>query len=180
MKRERTKMEAGWSEKIIELAGHKRDDLSVCLGCKICASVCTVNDLEQNANPQELLSDLFLGREIGKDHPLVRYCTACYRCAGACPWQIRIPEVVRAVKESLGIEARFEKGFKKCIEIWGRVYEPFVVLMAAPDLLKGGYIKYMPRWMEYAGFHLPHKVKRLKRSNVLNSSNGSNDSEGRS
>ncbi len=31
--------------------------------------------------------------------------------------------------------------------------------MAAPDLLKGGYIKYMPRWMEYAGFHLPIRSK---------------------
>jgi hypothetical protein len=27
-----------------------------------------------------------------------------------------------------------------------RVYEPFVVLMASLILLKGVYIKYMPRW----------------------------------
>jgi hypothetical protein len=94
--------------------------------------------------------------------------------------------VVRAVKESLGIEASFEKGFKKSIDIWGRVYEPFVVFMAAIDLLKGGYIKFMPRWMEYAGFHLPHKVKRLSRvgdrhrSNSSDHSGGLKDSEGRS
>ncbi|HVN97209.1 MAG TPA: (Fe-S)-binding protein [Syntrophorhabdaceae bacterium] len=165
-------MEAGWSDKIIELAGHKKTELSVCLGCKICASVCTVNDLEQNVNPQELLVDLFFGKGINVDHPLVRYCTNCYRCASACPWQIRIPEVVRAVKESLGIESRFEKAFKKCINIWGRVYEPFVVILAAPDLLKGGYIKYMPKWLGYAGLHFPHKVKRLNRSGSLKDSEG--------
>ena len=41
------------------------------------------------------------------------------------------------------------------------MYEPFVVIMSAPDLLKGGYIKHISKWMEYAGFHFPHKVRRL-------------------
>jgi len=159
---------------VFKHTGYRREDFSVCLGCKICASVCTVNDLELNVNPQDLLMKLFVGEEINDDNALVRYCTSCYRCTTACPWQIRIPDVVRAVKESLGMEALFEKAFKKSLDIWGRVYEPFVVIMAAPDLLKGGYIKHMPRWMEYAGFHLPHKVKRLNPSSV---SKGSNPSE---
>ncbi len=166
------------TDKIMEMAGHRREDFSVCMGCKVCASVCTVNDLAIDMNPQEFLLKLFMGEEIKTDHPLVRYCTSCYRCASACPWQIRIPEVVRAVKESLGVEARFEKAFKKSLDIWGRVYEPFVVIMSASDLLKGGYIKYMPKWMEYAGFHFPHKVKRLSKSNT--SKGGSSSKEGRS
>jgi hypothetical protein len=33
-------------------------------------------------------------------------------------------------------------------------------MKAVPFLLKGGYMKHMTRWMEYMGFHLPHKVKR--------------------
>ena len=86
------------TEKIVALAGYDRADLSVCLGCKICASVCTVNDLGKDVNPQDLLARLFLGEEIAGDDPLVRYCTSCYRCTGACPWRIRIPEVVRALK----------------------------------------------------------------------------------
>jgi ferredoxin len=169
-------------EIVFTYTGYRREDFSVCLGCKICASVCTVNDLKQNVNPQEFLMKLSVGDQVGKDDPLVRYCTSCYRCTSACPWQIRIPEVVRAVKESLGIEARFEKGFKMCLNIWGRVYEPFVVLMAAPDLLKGGYIKYLPKWMEYAGFHLPHKVKRLSPVGDRHRTNSSDlkDSEDRS
>ena len=160
---------------VFRLTGYSREDFSVCLGCKICASVCTVNDLGQNVNPQELLMKLSVGEKIGKDDPLVRYCTSCYRCAAACPWQIRIPEVVRALKETLGMEALFEKAFKKSLNIWGRVYEPFVVIMSAPDLLRGGYIKYMPKWMEYAGFHFPHKVKRLSPVGDRHRSNGSND-----
>jgi heterodisulfide reductase subunit C len=160
---------------VFRLTGYSREDFSVCLGCKICASVCTVNDLEQNVNPQELLMKLSVGEQIGKDDPLVRYCTSCYRCTAACPWQIRIPEVVRALKETLGMEALFEKAFKKSLNIWGRVYEPFVIIMAAPDLLKGGYIKYMTKWMEYAGFHLPHKVKRLFPVGNRHRSNRSSD-----
>jgi heterodisulfide reductase subunit C len=147
---------------IIALAGHKKEDLAVCLGCKVCASVCTVNDLGMDANPQDLLIRLFLGEDIDKDHPLVRLCTGCYRCTDACPWKIRIPEITRALKEHLHVENAFEKAFKQSVSLWGRVYEPYVVLMAAPVLLKGGYLKHLPRWMEYAGFHLPHKVKRGK------------------
>jgi Fe-S oxidoreductase len=148
-------------EKVIELAGYKREDFSVCLGCKICASVCTVNDLSIDMNPQELLSLLFLGNTIEKDNPLVRYCTNCYRCTSACPWKIRIPEVVRALRESLSVASPFEKAFKGSIDIWGRVYEPYVFLKAVPFLLKEGYIKYMARWTEYISIHLPHKVKRI-------------------
>jgi heterodisulfide reductase subunit C len=146
---------------IIELAGHRKEDLSACLGCKICASVCTVNDLGIDSNPQDLLVRLFLNQNVEKEHPLVQYCTGCYRCTDVCPWKIRIPEVVRALKETLGMEGLFEKAFKESVNIWGRVYEPYVVLRAMPVLLKGGYMKHLGRWMEYAGFHLPHKAKRL-------------------
>lgn len=162
-------------EIIFKRTGYRREDFSACLGCKICASVCTVNDLALSVNPQELLLKLFVGEDIQKDHALIRYCTSCYRCTAACPWQIRIPEVVRALKESLGEEALFEKAFKKSLAIWGRVYEPFVVMMAAPDLLRGGYVKYLLRWMEYAGFHLPHKVKRLGGQSVSSGSEASGE-----
>jgi len=166
-------MKTDWSDKVIELAGHKREDLSVCLGCKICASVCTVNDLEQNANPQEVLTSLFLGQDVGKDHPLVRYCTSCYRCTGACPWRIRIPEVVRALRETLDVASSFERAFKASVAIWGRVYEPYVFLRASIFMMKEGYLKYMPKWTDYISFHLPHKVKRLNRSSRSNGSSGS-------
>jgi heterodisulfide reductase subunit C len=148
------------TDQIMEMAGHRQEDFSVCMGCKVCASVCTVNDLAIDMNPQEFLLKVFMGEEIKADHPLVRYCTSCYRCTSACPWQIRIPEVVRAFKETLGVASPFEKAFKGSVAIWGRVYEPYIFLRAASFMIKEGYLKYMPRWTEYVGFHLPHKVKR--------------------
>lgn len=149
------------TDRAMELTGYQRQDLSVCLGCKICASVCTVNDLDVSTNPQELLQKLFLGREVASDDPLVRSCTGCYRCTGACPWEIRIPEVIRALREVLDTGSPFEKAFKGSVAIWGRVWEPYVLMKAIPFLLKEGYVKHMPRWMEYMGVHLPRKVKRM-------------------
>jgi heterodisulfide reductase subunit C len=145
---------------VLELTGYRREDLTVCLGCRICASVCTVNDLDIDVNPQELLQDLFLEREITADHALVRYCTGCYRCSTACPWSIRVPEIVRAFREVLATGSPFEKAFKSSLKIWGRVYEPYVLLRAVPFLLSGGYVKHATRWIEYMGIHLPHKVKK--------------------
>jgi heterodisulfide reductase subunit C len=148
------------TDRAIELTDYERQDFSVCLGCKICASVCTVNDLDLSTNPQEMLQKLFLGKDVAADDPLVRFCTGCYRCTGACPWEIRIPDVVRALRQVHAAESPFEKAFKGSVAIWGRVYEPYVLMRAVPFLLKGGYIKHMMRWMEYMGIHLPHKVKR--------------------
>jgi heterodisulfide reductase subunit C len=48
-------------EIVFKYTGYRREDFSVCLGCKICASVCTVNDLALNVNPQELLMKLSVG-----------------------------------------------------------------------------------------------------------------------
>jgi heterodisulfide reductase subunit C len=148
------------TDRAIELTDYARQDFSVCLGCKICASVCTVNDLEGNSNPQEMLQNLFLGKDISADDPLIRSCTGCYRCTGACPWGIRIPDVVRAVRHELKMESPFEKAFKGSVSLFGRVYEPYVLLRAIPFLIKGGYIQHMTRWIEYMGIHMPHKVKR--------------------
>ena len=61
----------------IELTDYRRQDFSVCLGCKICASVCTVNDITGNTNPQDMLQRIFLGKDISADEPLVRSCTGC-------------------------------------------------------------------------------------------------------
>ncbi|MBN2401309.1 MAG: (Fe-S)-binding protein [Spirochaetes bacterium] len=151
---------------IIELAGHKKEDLSVCLGCRICASVCTVNDLEINANPQELLMNLFLGLNVDKDDPLVRFCTNCYRCTSACPWQIRIPDIVRGLRENLSTGSVFEHAIIESINIWGRMYEPYVFLRASLFVLKDGWARHMFRMMEYVinivrSIHVPHKVKRI-------------------
>jgi len=144
---------------IAKLAGYKREDFSVCLGCKICGSVCTINDLSVSANPQALLLSLFLQKEVEHDDPVLAYCTNCYNCMSACPWHIRIPEVVRAMRKEMTLETPFEKAFRSSIGIWGRVYEPYVFLRSLPFLLRAGYLAYVTRWKEYINFHLPHKVK---------------------
>jgi heterodisulfide reductase subunit C len=146
---------------IASLAGYRKQDFSACLGCKICASVCTVNDLGLETNPQDLLLGLFLNRNISADHALIRSCTGCYRCTAACPWHIRVPEVIRAIKEELSIESPFERAFKRSVDIWGRVYEPFIFLTALSFIVKEGYVKYMLKWTEYISFHLPHKVRKV-------------------
>jgi heterodisulfide reductase subunit C len=156
-------MDVGRHNKVFELADYRRAGFCVCLGCKICAAVWTINDLGVAANPQDLLIRLFLGQDVGTDNPVVRNCMSCYRCTDACPWRIRIPEVVRAFREEVGMAGTFEKAFKDSVDIWGRVYEPYVMLKAVPFLLKEGYVKYAHKWMGYAGFHLLHLPKKVKR-----------------
>ncbi len=147
-------------EAIAELAGYRREDFSVCLGCKICGSVCTINDLTLEATPQALLQKLFLQQDVSAEDNLLCYCTNCCNCSNACPWHIRIPEIIRALREEMHLATTFEKAFKGSVRIWGRVYEPYVFLKALPFIIREGYVKYMLKWTEYINFHLPHRVKK--------------------
>ncbi len=149
-------------EHLAEEAGYQRKDFSVCLGCKICGSVCTINDLSISANPQSLLSAIFMGREVKTDDPLLLYCTSCYNCTSACPWHIRVPEIVRAIKNRMGLETPFERAFKSSVRLLGRVYEPYVFIKSLSFLMRGGYLAYAARWKGYINVHLPHKVKGLR------------------
>jgi heterodisulfide reductase subunit C len=151
-------------ESVFELAGYPPETFAVCLGCKICASVCTVNDVAINTNPQELLTRIFLGQQVGGDDSLLCNCTSCYRCTSACPWRIRIPEIIRALREIIFTVSPFDSAFKRSVKIWGRVYEPYVFLKSMTFLLKQGYGKHMTKWAGYVSFRPPRKVKRALQS----------------
>ncbi|MCX8021672.1 MAG: 4Fe-4S dicluster domain-containing protein [Syntrophorhabdaceae bacterium] len=148
------------TDRILTLTGYERADFASCIGCRICASVCTVNDFFIDANPQGILLKLFLGMEIDPADPLIHHCVSCYRCTDACPWRIRIPEVIRAIREEIGHGSPFEKAFRGSISIWGRVYEPYIFMNAMGFLIKEGYLKHIMKLIEYLSFHLPHKAKR--------------------
>ena len=66
------------------------------------------------------------------------------------------------MRDVLELGSPFEKAFKGSVSIWGRVYEPYVLLKAVSFLLTQGYLKHMTRWIEYMGVHMPHKVKMDK------------------
>lgn len=146
-------------QRIIDCTGYRKEDFLVCLGCKICASVCTLNDIGADLNPQDILLCLFLGK-VPNDHPLIELCTSCYKCTDNCPWSIRIPEVIRAVKDVCKKDEGFSRAFRGSIKLFGRIYEPYVILRILPSLLKNGYWKFIPRWTEYVNFHLPRFLRK--------------------
>lgn len=142
---------------LFDLTGFRKEDFYVCLGCKICASVCTLNDLGFAVNPQEVLISVLMG--VKKDHPLLRLCTGCMKCLDACPWRIRVPELIRALREIYGIREDFSYAMRRSIELFGRVYEPYVFLRVLPHLLKKGYLRFLPRWFKYMHLSVPEFLK---------------------
>ncbi len=147
------------TDRAIELTDYERQDFSVCLGCKICASVCTVNDLDLSTNPQEMLQKLFLGKDVPPKTRWSVFVPAATAVPAPAPGRYGYPSG-SGPAPGHATESPFEKAFKDPSPYGVRVYEPYVLMRAVPFLLKGGYIKHMTRWMEYMGIHLPHKVKR--------------------
>ena len=45
------------TDHVLELTDYRREDFSVCLGCKVCASVCTVNDILHGGGVEAFFED---------------------------------------------------------------------------------------------------------------------------
>lgn len=144
-------MQAQRIKEVSSLSGQGLEELFVCLGCKICASVCPLNDCGLEVNPRDLLTALFLGEPLDTEAPLIEFCVGCYRCTEECPWGIRVPEVIRALRSVLGLESAFERAFRSSVGRYGRVRECYVILKTLPFLVKRGYGRYLVRWLEYVG-----------------------------
>ena len=89
----------------------------------------------------------FSGRQWKNRRPWSGTARAATAARAPAPGACAYPEVVRALREELGVASPFEKAFKGSVRIWGRVYEPYVFLMAVPFLVKEGYLKHMTRWI---------------------------------
>ncbi|RLB03990.1 MAG: hypothetical protein DRG50_09500 [Deltaproteobacteria bacterium] len=160
-------------EDVAHLAGCREEDLYVCLGCKICSSVCILNDIGIKADPRSFIVSLLLGRdEVCKD-PLLKYCTGCYMCTFFCPWEIRVPELVRAAREKILGPHPFDRAFESSLKLLGRAYELYMIFKLLPHLCQGGYMRLLPKF--FALFHLrsPKKIKdrRVVRG-ILTEGNG--------
>ncbi len=160
------------------------ENIKKCFNCTGCTVGCPVTEIDKGYNPRKILRKALLGmrNEVLTDDSLW-LCASCYICYERCPQDVKITEVMGAIRAIAQREAKagkiklnnpkplFDNLFIDSVRSNGRWYEAGV---SGTFMLKtkglGGLIGYAPMGLELFKKGklsiLPHKIKcnnQLKR-----------------
>ncbi|UCC32838.1 MAG: 4Fe-4S dicluster domain-containing protein [Candidatus Bathyarchaeota archaeon] len=89
-----------------------------CFQCGTCNVGCPVREIEAKYNPRKIIRMTVLGmRERVLSSDFIWLCSECYTCQERCPQDVRIPEVMTALKNLAVKEDRIHRSFAKRMEI---------------------------------------------------------------
>jgi heterodisulfide reductase subunit C len=91
-----------------------------CFQCGTCNVGCPVREIEEKYNPRKIIRMTVLGmRERVLSSDFIWLCSACYTCQERCPQDVRIPEVMNALKNLAVKEGYIHSSFAKRVELIG-------------------------------------------------------------
>jgi heterodisulfide reductase subunit C len=127
------------SEKIIDVSTFSpqfRDEIAAeaggehirrCFSCSTCTAGCPVAGVTDKYNPRRIIHMALLGmREQVLASDFVWLCSVCYTCYERCPQDVRIPELMNAVRNIAVREGYVPHTFKMQLQqlrAHGRLYE---------------------------------------------------------
>ncbi|MCK4665182.1 4Fe-4S dicluster domain-containing protein [Candidatus Dependentiae bacterium] len=103
------------------------ENLLKCFACGTCTVSCPVWADDHTFNPRQLIRKLIIGLEeeiLADDR--IWYCTTCYDCYERCPQDVRITEIIMALKNYAVTKGVIHEAFTAQVtEIYkfGRLYE---------------------------------------------------------
>ncbi|MBU7022890.1 MAG: 4Fe-4S dicluster domain-containing protein [Theionarchaea archaeon] len=98
-----------------------------CVQCATCSSGCPVASVSEKFNPRRIIRMAVLGlKDRVLEEDFVWYCAACYTCSERCPQDVRIPDVMSAIRNVATKEGFIHPAYKeqgRLIGEHGRLYE---------------------------------------------------------
>ena len=113
-----TKLDPKFKDEVSKLPGGQ--NIKRCFQCGTCNVGCPVREIEEKYNPKKIIRMTILGmRERVLSSDFIWLCSACYTCQERCPQDVRIPDVMNALK-NLGVKEGYIHGsFAKRVEFVG-------------------------------------------------------------
>jgi heterodisulfide reductase subunit C len=113
-----TKLDPKFKYEVAKVPGGQ--NIMRCFQCGTCNVGCPVREIEEKYNPRKIIRMSVLGmRERVLSSDFIWLCSACYTCQERCPQDVRIPEVMNALKNLAVKEGYIHSSFAKRVELVG-------------------------------------------------------------
>jgi heterodisulfide reductase subunit C len=119
------KLDPAFKDKIAETpgGGHIRR----CFSCNTCTASCPVCEIDAQYNPRRIIRMVLLGmKEEVLASRFIWLCSTCYACQERCPQDVRVTDVMIAIRNYAVREGHILPAYETQIELirtHGRLYE---------------------------------------------------------
>lgn len=97
-----------------------------CFGCGTCTASCPVREVTDRYNPRRIIHMALLGLRGVLSSDFVWLCSTCYSCQERCPQDVRITDLMHAIKNVAVREGYMPPSFHQQIALLtahGRLYD---------------------------------------------------------
>jgi heterodisulfide reductase subunit C len=113
--------------KLIIAAEPGGENIKKCFSCGTCTAGCPVREVTDRYNPRRIIRMALLGmkKEVLSSQ-FIWLCSSCYTCFERCPQDVRIPELMNAIKNIAVREGHLPPAMKTQIDLlssFGRLLE---------------------------------------------------------
>jgi heterodisulfide reductase subunit C len=103
------------------------ENIKKCFSCGTCTAGCPVREVTDRYNPRKIVRMALLGmkKEVLSSQ-FIWLCSACYTCFERCPQDVRIPELMNAIKNIAVREGYIPPAVKTQLDLlssFGRLLE---------------------------------------------------------
>jgi heterodisulfide reductase subunit C len=103
------------------------EHLKRCFSCGTCTAGCPVREITEKYNPRKIIRMAILGlRDEVLSSDFIWLCSSCYSCYERCPQDVRIPELMNAMKNIAVREGYLPRAYRTQVDLlWdhGRLLE---------------------------------------------------------
>jgi heterodisulfide reductase subunit C len=113
--------------KLLVAAEAGGENIKKCFSCGTCTAGCPVREVTDRYNPRKIIRMALLGmkKEVLSSQ-FIWLCSSCYTCFERCPQDVRIPELMNAIKNIAVREGYLPSAMKIQIDLlssFGRLLE---------------------------------------------------------
>jgi heterodisulfide reductase subunit C2 len=98
-----------------------------CLACGTCTATCPVREVTERYNPRRIIHMVLLGlRQDVLSSDFIWLCSTCYACYERCPQDVRITELMHAIKNVAVLAGYTPPAFRVQVDLvkeHGRLYD---------------------------------------------------------
>jgi len=120
----KTELDTTFRSRVIEHLGG--ENLGACFQCGTCSASCPIQLIDERYNPRKIIRRALLGSKDVLSEDFIWLCVNCYSCYERCPQDVRVTEVINAIKNLAVEDGIVHPSLVKLIEVLkerGTTYE---------------------------------------------------------